>query len=525
MSKSLYIINPKADFPTYYGAEVMQSIGLAPVSYIADLVGPTLAALAPDDFDVTLCDQHNTPVDFETDADFIGITGKSGQTRGMVELAQAFRELGKVVIIGGPYASLVPEAMRPHCDILVRGEIEEMAAQFFDDLRSGTWQDEYIGGQPDLRHSPVPRWDLYPNEKALIGCVQTSRGCPFECEFCDVIQYAGRKQRHKSVEQVLAELDVLYKYGYRQVLLADDNFTVFRRRAKELLTALRDWNGRQTDGRVAFLTQLSIDTANEDEILGLCGEAGLNHVFIGIETPNEDSLKESKKRQNMGVNLIDQIQRFLDHGIAVNGGMIVGFDNDDQTIFNRQYDFAMRTPIPLFSLGALIAPEATPLYDRMERDNRLRINNDREVYAATPWMTNIVPKQLTEKELLDGIRWLGNSLYHPAAFEKRVLNFIESFRPPQFSQSIRSERRDIEMDALKVIQNTYRLGSEERAMFFNITDAAMDSPMTQSLVINMLFQYNQIRYMYQQGQFWEPKLADLTSPSFTSIPLTMAEGS
>jgi len=166
-----------------------------------------------------------------------------------------------------------------------------------------------------LRHG----WDIYPNDRALSGTLQTSRGCPFECEFCDVIQYLGRRQRHKSVAQVLRELDALYRIGYRFVFLADDNFTAYRTRAKELLVALRDWNAQQERGEVGFTTQVSIDAAKDEELLKLCAEAGLTHVFIGIETPNEDSLRETKKHQNLRINLADQVQRFLDHGIAVTG--------------------------------------------------------------------------------------------------------------------------------------------------------------------------------------------------------------
>ncbi len=523
MSKSMYLINPRVDFPTYYGAEVVEQVTVSPTTFIADLVGPTLAALAPDDFEFTLCDESSTPVDFNCTADYIGITGKSGQVKRMIELADAFRVRDKVVVIGGPYASLVPDAMRPHCDILVQGEIEGIADKFFNDLLEGTWQSEYIGNQPDLSLSPTPRWDLYPSDKALMGCVQTSRGCPFECEFCDVIQYAGRKQRHKSNEQILAELDVLYRQGYNQIFLADDNLTVYRRRTKEMLIAIRDWNNRQADGRITFFTQLSIDTAREDEILQLCAEAGLISVFIGIETPNEESLKETKKRQNMGINLVDQIQRFLDYGISVTGGMIVGFDSDDATIFQKQLKFAMQTPIPIFTLTALIAPEATPLYDRMMKDNRLKPKFDRDLFMGTPWRTNIIPKQLTEEQLFSGIRWLGNQLYHPAAFEQRMLQFIERYTSPQNSQPLRATKRAVEMDLFKVIQNTPKLGAKERKMFFNVVEASIDSVYKQALTMNMLFQYNQIRYMYQQGQFWEPQLAEHTRPTFGPIDLTMPE--
>jgi Radical SAM superfamily len=153
-----------------------------------------------------------------------------------------------------------------------------------------------------------------------------------------VIEYVGRKQRHKPVDLVLR---ALYRFGYRTVFLADDNFTVYRARAKELLAAIQEWNARQTDGRVRFTTQISIDAAGDTEMLEMCADAGLTHVFIGIETPNEVSLREAKKRQNLKRNLLDEIQRIVNYGISVDCGMIVGFDNDEVDIFRRQYEFAM----------------------------------------------------------------------------------------------------------------------------------------------------------------------------------------
>src|SRR5712691_1773009 len=250
MAKSIYLINPAADFPSYFSSEVFAASGLAPAISMADLAIATIAAMAPGDFAVRLCDEYVSPIDFDTSADFVGITGKVSQWSRMKSIALEFRRRGAVVVIGGPYASLSPEVVRPYCDILVRGEIEDISTRLFADLRSGNWQTEYVGNRPDLKTSPLPRWDLYPNDRAMMGTVQTSRGCPFECEFCDVIEYLGRKQRHKAVDQVLRELDELYRHGYRSVFLADDNFTVYRARAKELLAAIRDWNTRQHDGPI-----------------------------------------------------------------------------------------------------------------------------------------------------------------------------------------------------------------------------------------------------------------------------------
>ena len=523
MSKSVYLINPQA-LPGYYGAEVCTHLKLTPAVWVADPAITTIAALAPDDFVITLCEQHLTPADLDTAADYIGLTGKSSQVGAMLELAKAYRQRGKTVLIGGPFASLSPDTVRPYCDILVRGEIEDIAMDLFDDLRTGRWRREYVGGRPDLTSSPIPRWELYPNEQALLGCVQTSRGCPFECEFCDVIQYVGRKQRHKSIAQILAELDKLYQLGYKNVFFADDNFTVYRRRTKELLKALRDWNHRQPEGALRFSTQLSIDIARDDDILQLCAEAGLGYVYIGIETPNEASLKETKKHQNVGIDLLGQIQRFLDHGIAIMGGMIVGFDSDGPDIFEQQYHFAMSTPIPIFSLGALIAPESTPLYSRMQAANRLIAQDYSDTLAAScPWETNIIPQQMSQQTLLTGIKWLANQLYHPAHFGRRVLQFVERYQPVQ--QNVlryRQTRRFAEAQIMQTIRDIRHLGAGESSMYKELIAATQANPDLQWYVLQMIFQYRQIRYMFEKGQFWEPYVTSFASPNFNSMQSDMA---
>jgi len=509
MPRSIYLVNPKSDSPTYFQGESYGAQGLPLTTQMADLSTPTVAAMCPASFGALLCDENVTPIDWNTPADFIGLTGKITQFGRMKQIAAEFRRRGKVVIIGGPYASLCPDMARPHCDVLIRGEIEEIASGLFSDLKAGSWKEEYVGTQPGLETSPLPRWDLYPLDHAVMGTVQTSRGCPFECEFCDVIQYVGRKQRHKTVSQVLRELDLLYALGQRIIFLADDNFTAFRSRAKELLLALGDWNRKRPEGKVHFVTQVSIDSAKDEELLRLCAEAGLMTVFIGIETPNEDALRETKKRQNLRVDLVEQVGQFHAHGIAVVGGMIVGFDADGPDIFERQFNFAMRAAIPIVSLGALVAPAATPLYDRMKRENRLK-DKGSEV-AAVPWATNIVPKGLTQEQLFSGLKWLANNLYHPDAFGDRLITFIERLgkrRDPRSADVDRTSRpRRVDLAGMHALENLRKQGSAEGRMFERVTAAIARKPSAAEFVGATLTQYVQIRYMYDQGQFWEPQLA------------------
>jgi radical SAM superfamily enzyme YgiQ (UPF0313 family) len=516
MSRSIYLVNPRADFPTYFGAEMMAAWGLRPVTTIADLATTTVAAMVPDDFEIRICDEHVTPVDFGTPADFVALTAKISQGERMRAIAREFRRRDKMVLIGGPLASLSPEVVGPDCDVLVRGEVEEIAGELFSDLRSGRWKEEYAGTRPSLDLTPPPRWDLYPNERAVLGAVQTSRGCPFDCEFCDVIPYLGRRQRLKPIAHVLGELDALYRHGYRSVFLADDNFTASRRRAKELLVALREWNERREDGKLTFSTQVSIDAARDDELLRLCAEAGLIQVFVGIETPNEESLREAGKRQNLGVDLAAQVQKFYDYGIAVVGGIIVGFDHDDRDIFARQYELATAAALPTVTLGALVAPAATRLHDRLEAEGRLVAHGSE--MAAMPWSTNVIPRRMTREELLAGIRWLANQLYRPAAFADRLLRFIERVgerRDPKFKSSevsLWKTRRAIEREARVLMRKIAGLGWAETKLALTILGVVVRKPHVLDLITPAVLQYTQIRYMYDQGRLWEPRLASQAHP-------------
>lgn len=530
MPKSLYLINPRPSHPSYFGAEVFEQTGYPQAQAIADLATVTVAALAPPDWTVKVCEEGVEAIDFDSDADYIGLTGKVIQGQRMVEVAEAFRARGKTVLIGGPHASLSPGAVRGHCDILVIGELEAIAEQLFADLERSDWQREYVGDKPSLDTSPLPRFELYPNDRALSGCVQTSRGCPFECEFCDVIQYLGRTQRHKTVAQILAELDKLYAIGFRAVFLADDNFTVYRKRAKNILAGLRDWNLSRPDGPVAFHTQVSIDAARDREIMQLCGEAGLTRVFIGIETPNVESLKETGKRQNVGIDLVEQIEIFLAHGISVTGGMIVGFDHDGPDIFQRQFDFAMATPIPIFTLGALVAPAATPLFERMKNSGRL-IETGSETQGV--WNTNILPTLMSRDELFNGLKWLGNQLYSPGNFAKRVVRMIEKMGPqlgPFKSGYTPHKGRPVEAEAGGVIRKLFRRGPQERQMWSTISEALTEKPEAGPMVMNSLFSYAQVRCLYETDRYWEPEMMSapplaapiLTAPRLAVQPQTAA---
>ncbi len=517
MPNSMLIIVPRPSRPIYYSVDFIEQSGMGKYALIASLSAATLAAFAPNDFVVSIIDEHIDSVNYDHDAEIIALTGFVNHVERVREHARIFKERGKIVMIGGPHASLSPDSFRDVCDILVQGEIEDIAQEIFNDLRAGTWKDTYIGNRPDLRKSPVPRWDLYPNERTLGGAVQTSRGCPYECEFCDVIAYLGRKQRHKDPAQVIRELDVLYRHGYRQVFLSDDNLTVNRRHARELLTAVRDWNASRTDGPVEFSTQASIDLTDNDDLMLLCAEARVRNIFVGIETPSEESLLGAKKHQNVGGDLVKKLDRLTEYGIMVMGGMICGFDTDTTEIFEEQYQFAMKTSIPIFSLGVLVAPVATPLYDRMMKANRIE-ENVADSNVAAGFITNIRPTCMTLEQLHTGMHWLANRLYQPQAVLERVERFAANYGkalPEETMARLRTTKMHSTKTPLllpRVIQKLSSMNPEISEFIQDIMTIIQGHPEIKLLITQALVQYFQVRYMYEIGAIWDPHIAMQTEP-------------
>lgn len=427
----LYLVSPQSNSNSDY-SRMSGSDATYTITRVASAAIATVAAMAPADFDVALCDEAIEPVAFDDAADAIGITAGVAQALRAIEIAREFHSRGKLVIMGGPHVSLAPELFEHHADCLVVGEFEPVAEVFFADLRAGTLKKRYAGGRADLSRSPMPRWDLYPNDRVVSGVVQTSRGCPFECHFCDVIQYLGRVQRHKDVSQVIAEIQVLYDLGYNFINLADDNLTVYRRRARSLLRAIADWNGAEGRDYVTFVTQMSIDVARDPELLQLCNDAGVINAFVGIETSDHAGLVESKKRQNILVDPLEACRTMARAGVRLEGGLIVGFDSDDCSAFRRQFDFAMTLPVPTFNLSVLVAPVATPLYESMQAQGRIITDDILAQFPSAHLISNFRPAQMTRDELFVGAKWLVNKLWDPDNFYMRLEAMSELLAPPRW---------------------------------------------------------------------------------------------
>lgn len=373
----------------------------------------TVAAFFNDGFGLRLCDELIEDVDFEDPSTVICISMNVAQAARGIEIARRFRAMGRTVIMGGAHVSLAPSAFDGEADCLVVGEFEPLAEDLIKDLRDGQLKPLYQGPKADMSQTPMPRWDLYRNDRAVSGVIQTSRGCPFECNFCDVIQYLGRKQRHKPPQTVVAEAQLLYDHGYRSINLSDDNFTVHRKRTRELLEMLAAWNGRQGRDPVQFNTQASIDLSRDDDLMDMCTQAGVRDIFIGIETSNEDALKESKKRQNLRQDLVLETSKIVKAGIVVASGMMVGFDSDDLSCFERQFDFGMSLPVVNLRTTVLVAPIATPLYAKMKAAGRLFENGATDAFPGGDLWTNIKPLQMSRKQLAEGAVWLLDALLKP----------------------------------------------------------------------------------------------------------------
>jgi radical SAM superfamily enzyme YgiQ (UPF0313 family) len=381
----IYMVQPKFP-PSYWGME--HFIRLTPYKAVFPPLGLlTLAALTPPEFKVELCDQNaGEQVDYGTDAQIVCITGYILQMQHVFEIADRFRALGKLVVLGGPMANLIPGVCRLHSDVLFEGEAEYTWPRFLGEYAAGRHADHYVEQEKiHLPDSPPPRIDVL-RQRYAHGIVQCTRGCPFTCEFCDIIIMYGRKMRFKPVAQVLEEVKAWHAQGVMQVFFADDNFVGHRAYAKELLRALAAWNAGQRRP-LAFYTQCSIDMARDGELLGLLRDANFISVFIGIESPRKESLQETKKTQNERLDLVQAIHKIQSHNLFISAGMIVGFDNDDPSIFEEQYQFLQRAQIPFVMLSALLAVPKTPLYKRLEAADRLvpidAAGNDRARYLGT----------------------------------------------------------------------------------------------------------------------------------------------
>jgi radical SAM superfamily enzyme YgiQ (UPF0313 family) len=379
----------------------------------------TLAALCPKSWKIRLIDRsfetlHDRDILW---ADLVMVSGMGVQKDDIRQTLLRARALGKRTMIGGPYASSEPDTLLALADHVVVGEPDEVFGRIAADLERGSAQRLYvIQDKPDVSKTPVPRFDLLKIEKYVSMAVQFSRGCPFQCEFCDIITLYGRKPRTKAPRRLLAELDALFELGWReQVFIVDDNFIGNHKRALELARSLEQWQVSH-DYPFLFYTEASIDLAQRPELIEAMVRANFYYVFIGIESPSEQALRETKKYQNLRHDQLESIRFIQSQGLWVSGGFIIGFDSDTADIFERQRDFIERAAIPWAMAGFLQAPPTTPLYDRMLKQGRLLDEDAALSNFNSPNFRTLLPLPV----LLQGLRETLVSLYSPSAFYNRA---------------------------------------------------------------------------------------------------------
>ncbi len=416
----------------------------------------TIAALLPPEFEARLIDMNVEPLrdgDIEW-ADYVFISAMSIQRNSAVEVVSRCRSLGTKTVAGGPLFSSEYEDFQS-VDHLVLNEAEVTMARFVRDLQAGCAQHFYTTDErPPLAEVPVPRWELLNQKKYSGMSVQYSRGCPFDCEFCNISALYGHKVRTKSTDQIMAELESLYMSGWRgSVFFVDDNFIGNRRALKrDLLPAIIEWMDRRKHP-FHFNTEVSIDLSDDQELMDLMVRAGFMAVFVGIETPNEASLAECSKLQNRNRDLLACVKKIQYNGLQVQGGFIVGFDSDPMSTFDSLITFIQKSGIVTAMVGLLNAPRGTRLHKRLVGEGRLiqKISGDN-----TDFTLNFVPK-MEKKALVDGYERVVNTIYSAGPYYDRVRRFLREFNPPR-----NTEFRLRFSDFKSLFKSALRLGVVDR---------------------------------------------------------------
>lgn len=438
MKQSILLVSPFSDNEALWvtGDETAEVKNNFPPLGLA-----TIAGLTPvDEFDVHIWDEivHgliSEETEFDYPIDIVGVTGYSNHMARCVEISRVLRNRGILVVAGGPGVSSSPHTFRKAFDVLFINEAEYTWPEFLRDWKTGEYKAEYRQiDKPDMNDSPMPRWTVMAEDMKhyAMGNVQTTRGCPFDCEFCDVIYLFGRRQRHKPVERVVEEVRIQAAYGLRTIFFSDDEFSGNRRYAKELLRALIALNDELPE-RLTFSTQISLSIHNDKELMELLAEANFDLVFVGIESASEESLKGANKKQNLkGGTVTENVKSILSYGIGIRGGMIVGFDEDDTSIFNTQFQFIQESALTSFGIFMLKAPLGTKLWQRLMREGRvLNMAVNKKLLGHPRSYTNIFPKQMTRIELMEGFHDLLKEAYSWPNFADRVCKFVSrvNYRP------------------------------------------------------------------------------------------------
>ena len=398
----IVLINPRFE-PSYWGLEhALHLLGYQANVPVAAL--PLLAAVTPAGHTLTLIDENVEDIDFArcARADIVGLTGMSVQRFRMTEILEELKRRGSFTVVGGPWVTVQEDYFGSLADVIFVGEAEDTWAPFLADWATGGHARRYEQAEKtDMSQVPVPRYDLLKMERYAVASIQFSRGCPFLCEFCDIIVTFGRRPRLKTSANILAELEVLRRTpGVDTIFIVDDNFIGNKQAIKVVLHDVIAWQ-RAHHYPMMFFTEATLDLADDDELMALMVYADIRIVFVGIETPNEESLKETRKFQNLRMHgtrsLAEKVHLIQARGMEVWCGMILGFDNDAPDIFDRQLRFLKEARIVNAMVGMLAAIPKTPLYKRLAEEGRLD-PADRSEYG-----TNVIPRGMDRRTLREGM--------------------------------------------------------------------------------------------------------------------------
>jgi radical SAM superfamily enzyme YgiQ (UPF0313 family) len=398
----------------------------------------TVAAMLPAEWEKRLVDLNaGTLKDNDLEwADLAFVSAMAVQRQSAREVIIRCKAAGLKVVAGGPLFTAEHEQF-PEVDHFVLNEAEMTLPPFLRDLEKGQAQRVYSSDEfPDIRQTPAPLWELLDLKRYATMSIQYSRGCPFDCEFCNITTLFGHLPRVKTSVQIIHELDGLYNLGWREpVFFVDDNLIGNKKHLREdLLPALIEW--RKGKKGMPFNTEISINIADDESIMNLMTQAGFDTVFIGVETPDDDSLVECNKKQNLHRDLVADVKKIQRAGLQVQGGFIIGFDNDTPSIFQRQIDFIQKSGIVTAMVGLLQAPVGTRLYNRLLQAGRLVGSFSGDNVDGG---TNIIPKGMNIDMLKKGYRAVMKTLYSPKNYYARVKTFLQEYKAPRITIPLNAE--------------------------------------------------------------------------------------
>ena len=420
----IYLVNPKNPDNFWAMQSSVDAVGVKTLMPNAALA--TLIALTPPDIEIEYiyCDENVSELDPEVECDLVAVTGYTLHSSRIREISRIFKSRNIPVALGGIFATIHPDRAREYADFLFTGEAEYTWPQFLEEWLSG--RADRLYQQADhikMTDSPPPVWSHIKAKDYLYFSVQTSRGCPNNCDFCDAVRLVGRKYRAKSIEQIMIEIENAFEVGAETVFFSEDNFFVNESFTQKLLTEIIRWNTAQKTP-LSFAAQATIKIGDNEEIVKMLADARFSVIFLGIESINKACLDEINKGHIFKYNPKTVVSRLSEYGILPFIGFIVGFDNDDKSTFDELEQFMNETASPITSLSILNAPENTALYDRMKSQGRLNDN-----FGGTwHFSTNITPISMTMEELISHHRKLFIKLYEPTHFEKRVVEWLSNIK-------------------------------------------------------------------------------------------------